>query len=469
MGDNSISKDVAFGFLPARKNDRVLGFWSLLLIQLGTGLSCFSLLTGGATGALLDAKDSIGAILFGNAIPMILIIPISIYFARYGIDTIVGFRSSLGYLGSKMFWGLFAVTTLGYTAFTMFMSGEAIVTILNMFHFSNILTTASFGAPFFSVLLILLCLFVTSKGPVMIKYFNWVGAPAMFVLVLVLLGVVLFGQNLDKVFALHPIEPYDSVGRSLATAIELNVGLGFSWLPYLGQYSRLAKDEKGAFNGGFLSYGIGLCVAAILAVFMTLVTGSINPTDWMTQLGSAWLAVMGLSLLILGNVTAAIFFMYAQAISFKTIFPKQKWGIALTTNVPVILLVLTPAFYNSWNVFIVIIAYIMSVIGGIVVVDFFLVKKQNISVRDLYDTNGIYKYWYGINPSAVLSVIVGTIFYWSVYNPLLDKPSGIFVYITAGIPTYFVAGGCYYVSSKYIFRSKANKASQIDIAIRKTS
>ncbi|PLR81276.1 hypothetical protein CVD25_05425 [Bacillus canaveralius] len=461
--DSSISKEVAFGFLPAQKSDRVLGFWSLLLIQLGTGLSCFSLLTGGYTGIMLDAKDSIGAILFGNAIPMLLIAPIAVYFARYGVDTFVGFRSSLGYLGSNFLWVLFAVTTLGYTAFTMYMSGQAIVEILRMFHTDNIFTVNSFGVPFFSVSLILLCLFITAKGPVVIKYFNWIGAPAMLVLILVLLGVVLFVQGLDKVFSLQPAEPYETVRRSFSTAIELNVGLAFSWLPYLGQYSRLGKTEKGAFNGGFLSYGIGLCIAAVLAVFMTLLTGSLNPTDWMLEIGGTALAVLGLGLLILGNVTAAIFFMYSQAISFKTVFPKQKWAIAMGTNIPVILLVLTPAFYDSYNIFILFISFIMSVLGGIVVSDFFFVKKQTISVRDLYNTNGIYKYWHGINPSAALSMFVGTVFYWYMYNPWLDEPSYLFYYVTAGIPTYFVTGICYYVSSKFIFITKANKGGQLNI------
>ncbi|MET3322273.1 UNVERIFIED_ORG: NCS1 family nucleobase:cation symporter-1 [Peribacillus simplex] len=464
MSENtSISKDVAFGFLPARKNDRVLGFWSLLLVQLGTGLSCFSLLTGGYTGIMLDAKDSIGAIFFGNAIPIFLFMPIAIYFARYGIDTFVGFRSSLGYSGANVFYGLFAITTIGYATFCMYMSGQAMVEILNLFNVNNIFTVSSFGVPFFSVLLILFCLFVTSKGPIVIKYFNWVGAPAMLILILVLLGVVLFGQGLDKVFGLQPAEPYDTARRSFATAIELNVGLAFSWLPYIGQYSRLSKNEKGAFNGGFFAYGIGLCIAAILAVFMALVTGSLNPTDWMTQIGGTLLGVVGLALLILGNVTAAIFYMYSQAISFKTIFPKQKWGGALAANIPIIFLVITPAFYNSYNIFILLISFSMSVFSGIIVTDFFFVKKQNISVRDLYNTNGIYKYWYGFNPSAILSVMLGTIVYWLLYNPLLNHPSELFYYTTAGIPTFFVTGICYYVVSKYIFIYKANNLNKSEI------
>lgn len=101
--NSSISKDVAFGFLPASKSDRIFNLRDLILVQVVIGLSSFGLLTGGYTGTMLDAKQSLAAILFGNAFPMLLIVPITLYFARYGIDTFIGFRSSLGYLGSNIF------------------------------------------------------------------------------------------------------------------------------------------------------------------------------------------------------------------------------------------------------------------------------------------------------------------------------------------------------------------------------
>ncbi|CAH0314267.1 putative allantoin permease [Peribacillus frigoritolerans] len=84
--------------------------------------------------------------------------------------------------------------------------------------------------------------------------------------------------------------------------------------------------------------------------------------------------------------------------------------------------------------------------------DYFFVKRQRISIRDLYDTQGSYTYWKGINPSAVLTVVIGTIVYWALYNPLTFEASDFFLYTAAGIPTYFVALVTYYVSSKYIFR-----------------
>ncbi len=462
---SSISKDVAFGFLPAQKNDRVFGLWDLVLIQVGIGVSCFCLLVGGYTGMMVGAKEAIATILFGNALPVFLIIPITIYFARYGVDTFIAFRSSLGYLGSNIFYFIFMILTIGYMSIALFMAGQALVKIASFLSLPGFFTLKATGAPFFAILLFAFAFLVTFKGPMFIRKFNMIGVPAILLVMLGLISILLFGQGLDKIFSLTPAEPYEDTTRSFITALEINIGLGFSWLPYLGQYSRLVKSEKSAFKAGFLSYGILVNIAAILGALTALVVASLDPTDWMFAIGGTWVGLIGLFLLTLGNLTATIFLMYSQAISFKTVFPKKSWLFALATAIPTVFLLLSSVFYDAFNSFITVISYIMAVFGGIVISDFFFVKKQRISFQDLYDTKGSYYYWRGINPSAITSFIVGTIAYWSLYNPILDKVSGMFLYISAGIPAYFAAGICYYISSKYVFSFKVDREEQRAIAV----
>src|SRR5690606_10296401 len=147
---------------------------------------------------------------------------------------------------------------------------------------------------------------------------------------------------------------------------------------------------KSAFKAGFLSYGILVNIAAVLGALTALVVASLDPTDWMFAIGGTWVGLIGLVLLTLGNLTATIFLMYSQAISFKTVFPKKSWLFALATAVPTVFLLLSSVFYDAFNSFITVISYIMAVFGGIVISDFFFVKKQRISFQDLYDTKGCY-------------------------------------------------------------------------------
>ncbi|OIK16681.1 hypothetical protein BIV60_03405 [Bacillus sp. MUM 116] len=455
--NSSISKDVAFGFLPASKNDRVFGMWDLILIQVGIGISCITILTGAYTGLIVNAREGLGAMLFGEGFPILLIVPITIYFARYGIDTFIGFRSSFGYLGAKIFYFVFAIITLGYTAVALYMAGEAIVKILSFSNFPSFLTSSTTGVPLFAILLFMIAFVVTFKGPLAIRKFNWIGVPAIAILLVGLLILILAGQGFNKILTLTPAEPYENFSRSFMTALELNVGLGFSWLPYFGQYARLVKSEKAAYKATFFSYGILVNIAVVLGALTTLVVGTQNPTQWMLTIAGTWFGLLGLVLLTLGNLTAAIFLMYSQVISLKTIFPKSSWLVAMSTTIPTIFLILSSTFYNAFNSFITVIAYIMSIAGGIVIADFFFVKKQKISLYDLYNTKGKYRYWHGVNPSAITSIIMGTIVYWGLYNPLLDHASGLFQYISAGIPAYFASLITYFISAKYIFAYSVDK------------
>lgn len=46
---------------------------------------------------------------------------------------------------------------------------------------------------------------------------------------------------------------------------------------------------------------------------------------------------------------------------------------------------------------------------------------------------------------------MGTVTYWSLYNPLTGVQSELFDRITAGLPTFFISCISYYVCSKYVF------------------
>jgi NCS1 family nucleobase:cation symporter-1 len=448
---SQVQKEVHFGYLPALSKDRQFGVFDFIAIQAGFGIAAWCFLVGGLTGTVVDAKAAVPIILFGNAFPVFLIAPIAILFARYGIDTFIGARSALGYKGSDLFFIIFAVLNLGWITVALFMLGESAIKILALLGASEFWTQRTTGAPFFAITAYLFTFFIAYKGPVAIKWFVRIGVPAIFTILIGLISIVLFREGLQKVFSLKPSEPYETVARSYASALEWNVGLGFSWLPYIGQWSRLAKSEKVAYTGTFLGYGVILNVAGVFGAFTALLVASLDPTDWMIAVGGVSWGVFGLILLILANTTSAVILIYSQAISFKTAFPYQSWRNAVFTTLPAVLLMLSPTFYDGYGSFLALIAFIMAAYGGILVVDFFILKKQVIKLNDLYDRDGVYKYWKGFNPSALITLAVAALFYFWNYNPLTDRAGGLFEYISAGIPTYFLAAILHYILSKYVF------------------
>ncbi|WP_397537181.1 purine-cytosine permease family protein [Rummeliibacillus pycnus] len=450
--NSNIADDVALGYLPTDKRGKIFGLWDLILVQVVIGFSAFGLLTGAYTGSMLNAKDSIAVILFGNAFPMFLIAPIVLLFARYGIDTFIGFRSSLGYLGATLFFLLFLCLTLGYISVALFMSGQTLVELATWLGLPKFFIDSTTGTPFFAIFLFFIAFIIAAKGPIAIKKFNLLAVPSFLVFLAGLLGILIFSSHIPAISSLIPSEPFDIKSQSFMTALEINIGMGFSWLPYLGQYARLAKTGAGAYKASFYSYGIIVCLAALVGALATLVIGSIDPSTWMFPIGGSYLGVAGLLLLTVANVGAVIFLMYSQAISFKTMFPSNSWKFSMGTTIPAILLLISPTFYNAFGSFMSFISFVMASLGGIIISDYFFVKKQKISLRELYNLKGDYNYYKGVNPSAVIAISMSTIVYWSLYNPLTMESSKLFLHLSAGLPTYFVALVTYYISAKYVFK-----------------
>ncbi|MEH7125126.1 cytosine permease [Bacillus sp. JJ1773] len=453
--NNSILKDITQGFVPSLASERIFGFWDLVFVQFGIATSSLLLLYGGYTGVGLNAKDSIIAIAFSNAVPVFLTLPITVLFARYGIDTFVAFRSALGYLGSNFLFFLFAVLNLGYIAIIAFMAGQAAIHLTGLINAPAFLTSRGTGAPLFSIIFFIIAYAIAYRGPLAIRKFTRIGVPMTIVTVVILGSILFYTEGFGGVFALEPVE-----NGLVAPIVEMNMGLGFSYLLFMGQYARLVKKEKDVFNASFLSWAILAPLVIMVGALFALKFRTLEPTDWMFDIGGAFFGSIFLAVLIIANLTVVTLIIYSQGVSFKTVFPKQKWSIGLGTTIPCILLILNSSFYDVADIFMTMVGYVIAVLGGIVISDFYLVKKQVVNVRELYNPNGTYRYWKGINPAAVVSLVIGTVVYWIIYNPLTGESSVLFNFTTASIVTYFVSLISYYVSSRYIFAFKEKKKNQ---------
>ncbi|HWK24571.1 MAG TPA: cytosine permease [Ureibacillus sp.] len=461
-----VNSDIAFAYLPTHKKERKMSFIDLLLVQTVVGLSAFGLLSGAYAGSMVETGDSLIAVLFGNAFPMFLIAPVAFYFAKYGIDTFVGYRSALGYNGVKAFFALFYLLSLGYSALALFMAGESLSSAFKVVNAPEVVS-GSVGPTVCSILLFVIAFIIVFRGPNAIRKFNIIAVPSFFLFLIALIVAVVFSDNIPALSKLTPVEPFENHTRSFMTALEINVALGFSWLPYLGQYSRLAKSSKAAYAASFYSYGVIVVVAAAVGAIAALISGSLYPGDWMNAIMGSKFAIIGLILLTVANLGATLFLMYSFAISFKTFFSKSSWMLAVCTLIPTIFLLLNSTFYDAFNIFMSVISFTMASLGGILIADYFFVKNQNISLRDLYNTKGKYNYWFGFNPSAIVTLVVSYFFFWSLYNPITLEANGLFLKITAGIPTFFLACVVYFVCSKFIFRFEVDRVSAKDEEFKK--
>jgi NCS1 family nucleobase:cation symporter-1 len=83
-------------------------------------------------------------------------------------------------------------------------------------------------------------------------------------------------------------------------------------------------------------------------------------------------------------------------------------------------------------------------VAGIMVADYFLIRKTELDVNSLYHTSGAYYYTRGINPRALIALALGVVV---ALIGLFVKPLG-FLYDYAWFVGFFLAGFSYVVMMK---------------------
>jgi NCS1 family nucleobase:cation symporter-1 len=96
-----------------------------------------------------------------------------------------------------------------------------------------------------------------------------------------------------------------------------------------------------------------------------------------------------------------------------------------------------------------IIGLLTGIYSAIVVADFLFISKCRFRMREFFSFNKGYQYAKGWNPAALIAVVIGFIVYLAILNPLTwESATGLFPYITAGLPTFFITAIAYTILMK---------------------
>jgi len=449
-----VREDVYFNLLPTKFEERVWGFWDFLAVQICFGIAAWFFLVGGFTGLVLPAKLAIPVVIFGNQVPLFLMSLLSLFGARYGIEMFLSARPMFGPLGADAWIIIYITSSYGWIAYASFLFGEAAYKFSKILGLPWVISTEVPGAIIWAVIATFIGLYIAYKGPTILKWFMRISALFLMAVLLGLIYYILAIYGVEKIASLPPPAPYMKDNQidwphNIASALEWNVGLGFSWAFWYGQYTRLARSESGAYHGTLWGWGILAGIAGVFSALTALIVGSFDPTDWIVALGTIELALIGLLLMAIANITSVAALVYPMSITLRSRLPRVKWKWAvLITSLPAIILE-NPLTFASYNVYLTYIALLTGIFAGILTGDY-LLTRGGYYLRDIYNYKGG-RYWYfkGVNPAGAIAAIVATGFYLWTWDPLLGvSHNGLFDKISAGIPTFFVAMFLYIILSK---------------------
>jgi NCS1 family nucleobase:cation symporter-1 len=184
-------------------------------------------------------------------------------------------------------------------------------------------------------------------------------------------------------------------------------------------FTRYAKNQKAQINGQAIGLPPSMTLFAFIGVVVTSATVIIyGETIWdpvvlagkfssklLVSIAMIAVAISTLATNIAANIVS-------PANDFANLAPKKisfKTGGLITGILGVLILPWKLIADPTGYIFTWLVGYssLLGPVGGIMIVDYYFIRKQNLKVNELYDHKGQYSYKKGFNIKAVLALVLG--------------------------------------------------------------
>jgi putative hydroxymethylpyrimidine transporter CytX len=240
-------------------------------------------------------------------------------------------------------------------------------------------------------------------------------------------------------------------GLSFFSALDLVIAMPVSWMPLVADYNRFSKKSKSALWGTF----IGFAMTNILFYFGGILLGTSDILAIVVAIQAMFFGFLML-LLIVDEADNAFADVYSASVSTQDIFPKisQKHLIVGFTSLSAILAMVVSI--EQYEVFLLLIGAIFVPLFGVVLTDYYIVKRQKYTEQMLY----VRQNKLGIGVPAIIAWTLG-----ALLNYILSPLSPIYIPelpdIGATIPSLSAASLIYLAITMMQRRQRGEVMTQI--------
>jgi len=428
------------GIEPVPRTERNLTGWDFFLLWAGAAVSLAEIWAG---SLIVPLGFSLGlwAILLGHLIGNTPFALGGLIGSRWGIPGMVSIRPSFGIRGSYFAASLNVIQLVGWTAVMLIICGGAADEISKCYGFSN------------PALWIVLSGGITTLWAfVGHQAWKWLQRVSVVVLLVLCVAMTVF------VFQHYSWRMLAEIPRGrvfpFMVGMDLVIAMPISWLPLVSDYSRFATGSRSSFWGTWAGYFVISSWMYLLGLAATLATKSPDPSGVVMNLmlKSGW-AIPALVIILFSTFTTTFLDIYSTGISALNLFPKlgERKGVLIGGILGTILAVLFPGLV-SYEHFLLFIGAMFCPMFGIVLSDYFLIKRGILHAEDLHKRRGLYWFKKGVNPVALFSWAVGFAIYLGFSPVLMEKVLGIYGAfpwaIGSSLPSMVLAGMVYWSLSQ---------------------
>ncbi len=402
---------------PARRSWGLYNYaalWVGMSVCIPTYMLASGLIAGG-----MSWRQAIFTILLGNLIVLIPMLLNAHAGARYGIPFPVFVRASFGVRGANVPAVLRALVACGWFGIQTWIGGQAINSMLSILapgwaHFA-----AGKWICFFAFWA--LNMYVVYRGIETIKFLEGVAAPFMLGV-----GMLLLWWVTRKAGGFGPVLSQPSKFRSgreflafFIPALTAMVGFWATVALNIPDFTRYARSQKAQMLGQALGLPAAMTLYSFIGVAVTSASAVLfgapiwDPVELLGRFNQPLVAFIALIALLIAtlntNVAANV---VSPSNDFSNLNPRLisfRTGGLITGCTGVLMMPWKLLSDFSAYIFGWLIGYsgLLGPIAGVMISDYFLVRRADLSVDDLYRRGGIYEYSRGFNWRALCALAAG--------------------------------------------------------------
>jgi putative hydroxymethylpyrimidine transporter CytX len=413
---------------PVAASERNLNGIDYFLLWAGVAISLAEIWAGGFL-APMGFWAGFLAIVLGHIIGNTFMALGGVIGSQHGITSMVSVRPAFGIRGSNLPAVLNIIQLIGWASIMLIIGGQA---------------GAMLGAPFGGILassqfwIVLIgmgtLLWALGTGKSIWKILQTTAVIALL-LVIVLMSWVSIGEFGSGVNATKPDPMPFMIGLDLVIAMPI------SWMPLVADYSRFAKKSATAFWNTWWGYFIVSSWMYLLGLMATLVTGETDPGALILQtMGKIGFAVPALIMVVFSTITSDFPDIYSATCSMMNISKKIKANTVMWIAGMLSIVVALVFPMDQYENFLLFIGAMFMPLFGVVLTDYFLLRKGKLQIEAIDTVGGPYWYFKGVNITAAVAWAAGFVTFEII---------ALMKYAVGGsIPSMLVAGLIYYFSSR---------------------
>lgn len=392
--------------------------YAALWISMSVNIPTYMLASGMIAGGM-NWSQALFTVFLGNVLVLIPMLFNAHAGAQYGIPFPVFARASFGVLGANIPAILRALVACGWFGIQTWIGGEAINAMIvalapgwAQFHS---------GAAVCFALFWLLNVFVILRGIETIRFLQGISAPF-----LLLIGLALLLWARGKAGGFGPMlstpSKFQSFGEFFRFFVPSLTGVVGFWATVslnIPDFTRYARSQRDQMVGQALGLPATMTFYSFIGIAVTSATMIIfgeaiwDPVKVLARLGNPWAVVLAMIALLMAtlnvNVAANV---VSPANDFSNLSPRRisfRTGGLITCAMGIVMQPWTLMSSYSNYIFKWLVGYsgFLGPIAGVLICDYFVVRKKILAAEDLYCRNGQYEYSRGFHWSAVAALAAG--------------------------------------------------------------